>query len=64
LAADASAALGAREREADHALRAGQSAAARSDHGEAARHLRRARQASADPALRRAAERALADLPR
>jgi hypothetical protein len=64
LAADASAALGAREREADHALRAGQSAAARGDHAEAARHLQRARAASADPTLRRAALRALDDLPR
>jgi hypothetical protein len=64
LAADAAALAGARGREADYALRAGEGAAARGDVAQARQSLERARRLADDPGLRRAAEAALALLPR
>jgi hypothetical protein len=64
LAADAAARQGARARDADYALRAGQGAAARGEAEEARRLLERARRLGGDAAFQRALARALASLPR
>lgn len=64
LAADAAALRGAREREADYALRAGQGAAARGEAADARRLLDRARRLGGDAAFRRTVEQSLGTLPR
>ena len=63
LAADAAALRGAREREADYALRAGQGAAARGETADARRLLERARRLGGDAAFQRAVTQSLAALP-
>ncbi|WP_027284708.1 hypothetical protein [Rubritepida flocculans] len=64
LAADAAARQGAREREADYALRAGQAAAARGELREARALLERARRIGGDAAFMRAVQAAHAAPPR